>query len=249
MTPNATAREGRLAYESGQWERGDLLRPGGIELTVRAILCCGLMPGARVLDVGCGAGTSLCYLQQTLGLNVTGIDMSASAYMQTLPAATDRAPMVQGDGTCLPFATNSMDAVIAECTLSLIEDKQKVLAECFRVLTGQGRLVITDVYARNPQAVERLRAFRGTCVSGMIVREELETELASQGFQVEMWEDHSDVLKHLLFRIVMEHGSLQQLWTRDGTKKQEAERINQAMRDVRPGYFLLIAVKKRGMQQ
>jgi len=248
MTPNTTATEGRLAYESGQCERGDLLRPGGIELTVRAILCCGLMPGARVLDVGCGAGTSLCYLQQMLGLSVTGIDTSASAYMQTL-AAADRAPMVQGDATSLPFATASMDAVIAECTLSLIEDKQKVLAECARVVSGPGRLAITDMYARNPQAVGCLRAFRGTCVSGMIVREELETELASQGFQVEMWEDHSDVLKQLLFRIVMEDGSLQQLWTRDGTKKQEAERINQAMRDVRPGYFLLIAVKKRGMQQ
>ena len=135
-----------------------------------------------------------------------------------------------------------MDAALAECVLSLVEDAEKTLAECARVLKVRGHLAISDMCARNPDAIAGLRALAGTCVSGMLVRAELEAALARQGFAIELWEDHSDMLKQLVARFVMAHGRVEQLWACKADA-QESQRVNQAMKDVRPGYFLLVAKK------
>jgi SAM-dependent methyltransferase len=137
-----------------------------------------------------------------------------------------------------------MDAVLAECSLSLMEEKGSVLEECFRVLKREGHLLLTDMYARNPRAEAHLRTLPKSCVSGLPVQEQLEAQVRSHGFRIERWEDHSSVLSQLMFRFVMKHGSLRQLWKCEGSKKGDADRIGQAMRDARPGYYLLIAVKR-----
>jgi len=41
----------------------------------------------------------------------------------------------------------------------------------------------------------------------------------------------------------MKYGSLRQLWAHEGSNKEEAKSISQAMKDARPGYFLLVAAK------
>jgi arsenite methyltransferase len=235
--------EWRPAYETGQSGEGEGLRPGGLGLTARAIGYCRLSPGARVLDLGCGPGASVRYLRDAYGLKAVGLDILPSggnANSERFP----HLPIVQAQANCLPFASESMDAVLVECSLSLMADKAAVLAECFRALAAHGRLVITDMYARNPNAAGHLRALPTACASGMIVRSDLERQLANHGFQVDLWEDHSNVLKQLLFRFLMDGGHLEQLWTRKCTKKEEATRINEAMKNVRPGYFLLVAGKK-----
>ena len=239
--------ESRSAYETGQSVEGDVLRPGGLELTAHAIHLCGLTPGARVLDIGCGSGASVRYLRCVLGFDVVGVDISASACKLTSKQGAD-IRILRGGANCLPIASESMDAVLAECSLSLMKDKEEVLAECFRVLAAGGRLVITDMYARNPGAAASLRALPNACVSGMIVRQELEEQLAKQDFLLELWEDHADALEQLLFRFVMGNGDLEQLWNRKCTDKAESERIRAAMRNVRPGYFLLVASKEQSDQ-
>ena len=139
-----------------------------------------------------------------------------------------------------------MDALIAECVLSLIDDKSAALGECNRVLKPGGHLAITDVYARYPDATSRLRSLRGVCVSGMMNLVELRGELAKHGFSIEAWEDHSYVLRELVARFVFEHGSLEQLWTSSDPKPNESQKISEALKAARPGYFLLIAVKGEG---
>jgi arsenite methyltransferase len=235
--------ESRPAYETGQMGEGEVLRPGGLSLTARAIGYCCLRSGARVLDLGCGAGTSVRYLRDAFGLKAVGLDILPSG-CNANSKLSHHLPIVQAHANHLPIASESMDAVFAECSLSLMEDKAEVLAECFRVLAARGRLVITDMYARNPNAVGHLRALPAACASGMIVRSELGEQLAGQGFQVDLWEDHSNVLKQLLFRFLMNDGHLDKLWTRKCTKKEDVPRINEAMKNVRPGYFLLVAGKK-----
>ena len=51
---------GRL-HENGLLEEvtGGLVRPGGLALTDRAMGHCGFGAGARVADVGCGAGATV----------------------------------------------------------------------------------------------------------------------------------------------------------------------------------------------
>ncbi len=232
ITPGAQTR---TPYESGQFTEDEPLRPGGPQLTAQAISYCNLRQGARVLDLGCGCGASVEYLRK-LGLRAVGIDFHVRTPNSSLFVA-------QSEAACMPIASESMDAVLAECSLSLMDKREEVLAECSRVLTKNGRLAITDMYSRNPAAVPGLRALPNASVSGMIVREELEAELEGHGFLVERWEDHSQVLKQLLFRALMKGETLDQLWTGDGIGKEEAQRISEAVRSARPGYFLLVARK------
>jgi len=242
MTIGCPIQQDRTAYENGQWEDQNPLRPGGIDLTRRAIALCDLRAGARVLDLGCGSGEGTEYLYRKLRFDTIGMDLSASACRSS--RRRDRElPIVCADATRLPFASASADALIAECVLSLINDKSPALAEFNRVLKPGGRLAITDMYTRRPDAMSRLYSMRRVCVFGMIKRPELESELVRLGFSIEVWEDHTDALRNLIARFVFEQGSLEQLWTSSQTKPAESQQISDALKAARPGYFLLVADK------
>ena len=243
MTITCPALRDRTAYESGQCSNGRVLRPGGIELTARAIALCGLSAGARVLDLGCGSGHGTEYLSSMLGFDAIGMDLSASACKSARQRTAELA-VVRANATHLPFASASVDALIAECVLSLIEHKATALAECSRVLKPGGRLAITDMYARNPDGMDRLHSLRCVCVSGMIRRPDMESELAKHGFSIELWEDHSRALREWVARFVFEQGNLEQLWTSSDPKPNESQQISEALEVARPGYFLLVACKR-----
>ena len=245
MTVSCPVRQAPTAYESGQCANRYSLRPGGIDLTCRAVALCDLRVRARVLDVGCGSGESTAYLHRTLGIDAIGMDLSASAC--GLSRRRDRElTIVRADAVRLPFAAATMDALIAECVISLIDDKSAAIAECNRVLKPCGRLAITDMYARRPDATRRLCSLDGVCVSRMINPSELEGELAKHSFSIEAWEDHSYALRELVARFVFEQGSLEQLWTSSHTKPGESQQISDALKGARPGYFLLVASKREG---
>ncbi len=60
-----------------------------------------LAPAGRVLDVGCGAGRDMAWLE-TQGAAVIGVDLSEGMLAQARPQV--RGPLVQGDMRRLPFA-------------------------------------------------------------------------------------------------------------------------------------------------
>jgi ubiquinone/menaquinone biosynthesis C-methylase UbiE len=227
---------GRLACEDNR-----LLRPGGLELTARAIALARLGAGASVLDLGCGAGDSVRYLC-TLGLDAIGID-GTSDERNRPTRALDPAVHIVARAEELPFPQNSVHGVLAECSLSLIEDQERVLLECARVLKDGGCLMISDLYARQPEGIAAVRALTGSCISGIIVREELETILTRCGFSVEIWEDHSLALRESAARYILQNSSLEGLWT--CTAEGSTDVIQAAMRTARAGYFLLIAARNR----
>jgi arsenite methyltransferase len=236
MPKQSAYATGRLACEDDR-----LLRPGGLELTARAIALARLGAGATVLDIGCGAGYSVRYLR-TLGIDAIGIDREIR-YDNQLTQGLDPASYIVACAEDLPFPESSLHGVLAECSLSLIEDQDRVLMECARVLKDGGRLMISDLYARQPEAIGAVRLLKSSCVSGMIIREELETLLALCGFVVEVWEDHSRALRECAARFIMENDSLEGLWTNEA--KDSTQTIQTAMHDARAGYFLLIATRNR----
>ena len=63
------------------------------------------------------------------------------------------------------------------------------------------------------------------------------TAVASHGFTVELWEDHSAALNEFVGRMIFEHGSLSPLWGDAG----DGSGGWTALKAARPGYFLLIA--------
>lgn len=241
MSSLCTTRE-PSAYATGRIAPGDdhLFRPGGLKLTARAIELARLCSGANVLDVGCGAGQSVLYMR-SLGINAIGVDCANSGDSPSgNPPSRTR---VEASAEDLPFPDSFADGILVECSLSVMENQDRALSEFARVLVDGGRLMISDLYARQPDAIAPLRALKTSCVAGTIVRHELETRLADCGFEVNLWEDHSQALRECAARFIFEHGSLDGMWNCDGA--ESAEKVRAAMKSARVGYFLVVATRNR----
>lgn len=107
--------------------------------------------GARVLDVGCGAGFLSNHLARE-GFDVTGLDASqASIEVAARHDVTGQAQYLLGDALSLPFPDACFDAVCAMDFLEHVEDPAKAVAEMARVLRPGGTFFF-HTFNRNPVA-------------------------------------------------------------------------------------------------
>ncbi|MFQ5947281.1 MAG: DVU_1556 family methyltransferase [Acidimicrobiia bacterium] len=173
---------------------GEALRPGGLDLTGRIVDRLGLAPGAQVLDVGCGPGSTLGLLADR-GLRPQGIDFSPVLAQE----AARRAPAAVGDGERLPYRSGSFDAALMECVLSAIPDKQAALGEVGRVLRPNGYLALSDVTLTGPLP-EPLDSVIGwiACAAGALSAQGYALALEAAGFEVEAVNDQAGVLDELV---------------------------------------------------
>jgi arsenite methyltransferase len=122
-----------------------------------------LEPGARVLDLGCGAGTDSLVAAQMVGQagHVTGIDMTTEMLAKAKAAAVEmgveNAEFAEGQAEKLPFPDEVFDVVISNGVIDLIPDKDAVFSELYRVLVPGGRLQIADVTIQRPVSEEGRR--------------------------------------------------------------------------------------------
>ncbi len=231
-----------------------LIRPGGLELTVRAVAISGLRPGALVLDIGCGTGEALRCLAETGKFRTVGIDLSNIL----LAEGRKRNPeliLSRASGAALPFPDASMDAVLAECSLSAMEDVDTALSECFRILKYGGLLLVHDVYARALHGHARLQNLTvKCCLTGAVSKEEWVERFERRGFSVTLWEDHSRALKEFAARLIFSAGSLEMFWSSSrstpdaGTDNMAGASLirnefSEAVSSANPGYFLAVAKK------
>lgn len=188
---------------------GETVRPGGLDLTRRALSLCAFTPGQHTLDIGCGSGATVRLMRQEFQLEAYGIDPSAA--MIARGTAEDPASTVTlGDAMDLPYADGLFDGAIMECALSITSDPRRVLEEANRVLKSGGRLILTDMYlldehAHIPRSDPTAAAL---CLRNAGTRAELERQLAAAGLRPTVFEDHQDHLKRLAVDIIMKFGSL-----------------------------------------
>ena len=122
-----------------------------------------LEAGARVLDLGSGAGTDSLVAAQMVGKSgrVTGIDMTPQMLAKARTAAAEmrleHVEFVEGEAEQLPFPDDSFDVVISNGVIDLIPDKEAVFTQLFRVLAPGGRMQIADVTIQNPVSAEGRR--------------------------------------------------------------------------------------------
>lgn len=121
------------------------MRPGGTVITARALDVAELPPGAVLLDIGCGAGATV-ELVLEMGYNCWGIDLS-EPFLEKAAGRGLTARVQRGDAKALPFPDASFDGVLLECSLTVMGDKDVVLAEAARVLKKKGRLMLSDLFA------------------------------------------------------------------------------------------------------
>ena len=122
--------------------------------------------GLAVLDVGCGIGSPACFLAERYRCRVIGISTSPAGVEQaTLRAQrldlSDRVTFRIADGMDNGMPDASFDrAWILEAS-HLMPYKDRLLAECARVLRPGGILVLCDIILRRPlPAAEVLRRSR-----------------------------------------------------------------------------------------
>ncbi len=158
-----------------------------------------LVNNPKVLYVGVGGGMELLqfsYFSRQKG-GVTGVDVvdeMLAASKENLKVAERENPwfksefvnLVKGDALHLPIEDESIDVAAQNCLFNIFrtEDLKKAVAEMYRVLKPQGRLVMSDPICEQPMN-ETLRnddRLRALCLSGSIPLKEYVKILTDAGF-------------------------------------------------------------------
>jgi len=164
----------------------DALRPGGVDITLRALEFCEFAPGSRMLDIGCGQGATL-ELLSSYGFISYGLDTSRLR-VELSRGSTDN--LLQSDGRLLPFFENYFDCVFLECTLSVIENPDKVLSEIHRVLKPGAFIIFSDIFAHNALSIPPLKsAMAESAIRSIWPQSEIENLLKSHSFRILLRED------------------------------------------------------------
>ncbi len=128
---------------------------GGVGATEELIELCHIGEGKYVLDVGCGAGVTPCFIAKRYGCRVVGVDISEGmversrerAKREGVADADNEHPGVEfrvADAQDLPFEDNLFDAVITESVTAFPEDKQRAVNEYVRVTKPGGYIGLNE---------------------------------------------------------------------------------------------------------
>ncbi|MBY0382851.1 MAG: class I SAM-dependent methyltransferase [Xanthobacteraceae bacterium] len=103
--------------------------------------------GGKILEVGVGTGLSFDDYDATT--EITGIDMSAPMLEKArTKMASGRYPfvkdVVQMDAHNMTFADATFDCVVAQFVITLVENPERVLSECHRVVKPGGRIILVN---------------------------------------------------------------------------------------------------------
>src|SRR5580765_1263113 len=105
-----------------------------------------LQPGETVLDLGSGGGIDVLLSAKQVGAHgkVYGLDMTdemlSLARANQARANVRNVEFLKGDIQAIPLPDGCVDVIISNCVINLAVDKDKVLAEAFRVLKPGGRI-------------------------------------------------------------------------------------------------------------
>ena len=168
------------------------------EEAVKASLGCGnptalaeLKPGETVLDLGSGGGIDVLLSARRVGptgkaygLDMTD-DMLTLAQENKKKSGITNVEFLRGEIENIPLPANSVDVIISNCVINLSGDKDRVLAEAFRVLKPAGRFAVSDIVVRGEMPVDirrRLELWAG-CIAGALEETEYRSKLANVGFK------------------------------------------------------------------
>lgn len=115
-----------------------------------------LLPGERVVDVGCGAGCDSIIAARMVSVEgrVVGVDMTPAMLAKARTSAAEvgsaNVTFRKGYAEALPVPDGWADVVISNGVLNLVPDKAAALREMARVLKPGGRAQIADILVQRP---------------------------------------------------------------------------------------------------
>jgi ubiquinone/menaquinone biosynthesis C-methylase UbiE len=155
----------------------------------------GMAPGGRVLDVGCGTGILLPFLQARLGPagRVVALDVSSGMLSRLNGAAAGGGVLpLQADAARLPLVSGVFDLVFCHNVSPHFEEKPTTLRELARVIRPGGRLAITHGLGR--KALDDLHRKAGETVKEHLLppNEAFRRWCADAGLRVTLLEDTAE---------------------------------------------------------
>ena len=150
-----------------------------------------LNPGEIVLDLGSGGGIDVLLSARRVGASgkAYGLDMTedmlALARENQRKSGLSNVEFLKGEIEHIPLPDASVDVVISNCVINLSADKDRVLAEAFRVLRPGGRFAVSDIVVRGdvPADLRRNIELWVGCVAGALEESEYRQKLANAGFE------------------------------------------------------------------
>jgi len=152
-----------------------------------------LLPGEVVLDLGSGGGIDVLLSARRVGPTgkAYGLDMTdemlALARENQRKAGVENVEFLKGEIEDMPLPDASVDVIISNCVVNLSTDKDRALAEAFRVLRPGGRFAISDVLfqgdmSRVPRTLLDDPGAWSACISGALEERDFVERIHRAGF-------------------------------------------------------------------
>jgi ubiquinone/menaquinone biosynthesis C-methylase UbiE len=151
-----------------------------------------LKPGEVVLDLGSGGGIDVLLSARRVGPTGKAYGLDMTDEMLTLARENQRkagltnVEFLRGEIEHIPLPDNSVDVIISNCVINLSADKDRAIAEAFRVLKPGGRLAVSDIVVRGdsvPDPVRRSMELWVGCIAGALEESRYRDKLRQAGFE------------------------------------------------------------------
>jgi ubiquinone/menaquinone biosynthesis C-methylase UbiE len=158
-----------------------------------------LQPGEHVADLGSGSGTDVFAAACQVGPRgaVHGVEMTddqlAKAEALRMSARAGNARFKHAHIEELPFEDGSLDAVISNGVINLVQDKRALFGEIARVLRPGGRMAVSDIVT-DQQIAQRTVAkadLWAACVAGAAQRHGYRDAIEAAGLHVTAWRENA----------------------------------------------------------
>ena len=148
-----------------------VIHPGGSRSTQELFHLAQLKDDQRVLEVGCGVGTTAIDLAHRFGVQVTAVDVDplmldrARTNVQ-LAGLEKQVVVTKGDIQSLDFADGTFDCVIIEA-VTMFVDRPQAASEVTRLCRTGGRVLDHEFIYRRPPTPQVRRIFEGEVCPGI----------------------------------------------------------------------------------
>ena len=151
-----------------------------------------LKAGEVVLDLGSGGGIDVLLSARRVGPTGKAYGLDMTDEMLTLARENQAASgltnveFLRGEIERIPLPDNSVDVIISNCVINLSADKDRVIADAFRVLKPGGRFAVSDVVVRGgdvPPELRRSMELWVGCVAGALEDATYRSTLSGAGFE------------------------------------------------------------------
>jgi ubiquinone/menaquinone biosynthesis C-methylase UbiE len=148
-----------------------VIHPGGGRSTAELLAMANPRPGQRVLDAGCGIGTtaaqiSRCFNCEVVALDINEANLDRARCTVKQMGVDDRVDVRRGDIEQLEFEDEAFDVVIVEAVTMFVHRK-RAAAELVRVCRRGGRVIDHEFIWRRPPPPGSRELFMGKVCPGI----------------------------------------------------------------------------------